>query len=255
MSLTNPNKVITEERLSEFYQGILPYLGGMPEAIVNKFSKSDIYSTTEKMVGQWIDGKPLYQKTINFGALPKSTTKTVNHGISNIDKIVNIQAIAVLSTGALLLNDITGSNYVRVTANKTSIDITDNVDRSSANGYVTLHYTKTTDSTTSIGVETDYSTTEKIIGTWVNGKPIYQKTINFGALPNNTTKSVAHGISNFGTLIQLWGNASVNGYQHNIPYMEPFVSISINATNVYALTKTNLSSSSVYITLQYTKTN
>lgn len=32
MSLTNPNKVITEERLSEFYQEILPYLGGNAEA-------------------------------------------------------------------------------------------------------------------------------------------------------------------------------------------------------------------------------
>jgi hypothetical protein len=29
---------------------------------------------------------------------------------------------------------------------------------------------------------------------WVDGKTIFRRVINFGALPNGTTKSVAHGI-------------------------------------------------------------
>ena len=48
----------------------------------------------------------------------------------------------------------------------------------------------------------DYSTSEVDTGyTWTDGSPIYKKTINIGALPNATTKSVAHNISNFGTPI------------------------------------------------------
>jgi len=37
----------------------------------------------------------------------------------------------------------------------------------------------------------EYSTTERVIGKWVNGKPLYEKTISF---PGNTT-SIAHGVS------------------------------------------------------------
>ena len=66
MSLTNPNKIVTEERLAEFYGEILPYLGGMPEILANKFDKGNLYSTNEKIVGSWIDGKPVYQKIVQF---------------------------------------------------------------------------------------------------------------------------------------------------------------------------------------------
>ena len=38
MSLTNPNKVVTEERLADFYQSILPYLGGMPDVCGGGFA-------------------------------------------------------------------------------------------------------------------------------------------------------------------------------------------------------------------------
>ena len=75
MSLTNPKDVVTEERLKDFYDGIYPYLGGMPEILANKFSRSDIYSTTEKMIGQWTDGKPLYQKVIT-GTTSSSASST-----------------------------------------------------------------------------------------------------------------------------------------------------------------------------------
>ena len=38
-----------------------------------------------------------------------------------------------------------------------------------------------------------YSTDEvKTDEKWIDGKPIYRKTIICGALPNNTTKNVAH---------------------------------------------------------------
>lgn len=42
----------------------------------------------------------------------------------------------------------------------------------------------------------NYSTTEQVIGTWIDGKPLYRKVIQLTTLPNNTTKTFAHSISN-----------------------------------------------------------
>jgi hypothetical protein len=39
----------------------------------------------------------------------------------------------------------------------------------------------------------NYSLDEQVVGTWIDGKPLYQKTYNFGAIPNNTSKTVSTG--------------------------------------------------------------
>ena len=46
------------------------------------------YSTEEKIIGKWIDGKPIYRKVVNVGS--GSGNFTHPHGISNLDIIVNI---------------------------------------------------------------------------------------------------------------------------------------------------------------------
>ena len=47
-----------------------------------------------------------------------------------------------------------------------------------------------------IGDANNYSTTERLVGKWINGKPIYRKTISIDALPNNTFGSYPTNISN-----------------------------------------------------------
>ena len=264
MSLTNPNKVVTEERLSEFYGEILPYLGGMPELLGNKISRSDLYSTSEKIIGQWTDGKPLYQKTVDCGTVPNATSKTIAHNISNIDSFVKIEGIAQSgSNGAPLpfttINNIT--DQIAIYANDTNIVFVSGKDRSSYRAYVTLQYTKTTDSAQAIGVDTDYSTTEKIVGTWIDGKPIYQKTISCGALPNATEKSIVHNISNIDIIISIDGTAfQSSGITINLPYVNinnvgGSVNVWANRNSISLETKVNVSSyTSSYVTLQYTKT-
>ena len=54
-----------------------------------------------------------------------------------------------------------------------------------------------------LGVE--YRTVERY-----NGKPVYVKAINFGALPNNANKSVEHGVEDMGICFELFGNSSPN---------------------------------------------
>ena len=48
-----------------------------------------------KTRGPVIDGKPLYQKTVDCGALPSNTLKDVAHNISNIKFVVDIKGVAL----------------------------------------------------------------------------------------------------------------------------------------------------------------
>ena len=65
MSVQNPERLATKQDLKDMYDRIRPYMGGLPEVVANKFSKGDLYDTSEKMIGKWIDGKPLYQKVVS----------------------------------------------------------------------------------------------------------------------------------------------------------------------------------------------
>ena len=108
-----------------------------------------IYSTTEQIIGQWIDGKPLYQKTIDYGTLPNNATKYVAHNIANVDVIWVYDGLAYNPTS-------TYYNYIQFSspgsgsafttfANGTNIAITTGTNRSTMTATVTLRYTKTTD--------------------------------------------------------------------------------------------------------------
>lgn len=105
------------------------------------------YSTEEQVVGEWIDGKPLYQKTIEF------RTSSTNNTTVNIISLDGIR----LKNFYGLISDITELNcYVnsewnsRVWAGKDSGESV-NYLKNSVNGYtnlnshVTIQYTKTTD--------------------------------------------------------------------------------------------------------------
>ena len=109
------------------------------------------YSLEEKVVGTWVDGKPLYQKTVHFGALPNATTKNVSIGSSNIDKIVYINGFSLSSSVAHVIPHVYDNtqNEDAIAINKMNgiwhISILTHSDRSSFDAYVTLQYTKTTD--------------------------------------------------------------------------------------------------------------
>ena len=181
--ITHSDELVTKTDLSNFYQTILPYLGGMPDVLANKFSKADLYSTDEKIIGQWTDGKPLYQKTIDFGNLPSNTSKSADHNISNLDRVVDLFGMAQKSDRSDIIPlPFTGAttNITTLWANATKVGSkTSAASLSQYYAYITNQYTKTTDSAVFIGNDTDYSTTEKIVGTWIDGKPIYQKTIEY----------------------------------------------------------------------------
>lgn len=50
----------------------------------------------------------------------------------------------------------------------------------------------------------NYSTTEQDTGLkWIDGSAIYQKTIDFGTMPSDDEKDVAHGISNLAFVVDV----------------------------------------------------
>jgi hypothetical protein len=110
------------------------------------------YSTQERVIGTWIDGKPLYQKTIDFGVMPSSTTKSVVHGISNIKRIVSIEGYSFNSTAGNLtvplpfVSTSALGSQMDIRCDFTNVTVITGTGRQNfAESFVTLRYTKTTD--------------------------------------------------------------------------------------------------------------
>ena len=116
---------------------------------------------------------------------------------------------------------------------------------------------KKTDTTT-LG----FGVSETFTGQYLNSKPIYQKMISVGALPNNTTKSISTGITGADYIwVDMENSFAFNsGASYPIPYVDPKTvanSIGVRITNkgatVIVSTGTNWSTYSGGITLRYTK--
>ena len=127
----------------------------LPYVPYKEFSNKQHYSTSEQVIGTWIDGKTLYRKVVNFGALPNATTTTVAHGISNLGVVTDIKGIATNSaTGKRFPLPYSSTtlvdNNIDFSCNNTDITITTGVDRTGLDiCYVILEYTKTDTSSVS----------------------------------------------------------------------------------------------------------
>lgn len=105
----------------------------------------------------------------------------------------------------------------------------------------------------------EYSTDEKIIGTWIDGTPLYRKVISLGALPNTTTTTIATGISN-ATVVKIIGYAKTGAVVIPLPYIDTggaangimFI-VRDNGATLYVTAGTNRSAWTGYVTLEYTK--
>lgn len=110
---------------------------------------SNEYTTSEQVIGRWINSKPIYRKVVEFGTLPNTSTKNVAHNISNVDRWVNVSAIAEnVAKGCLPIPYVSSpiTNGVALALTSTNITITTYSDRTYFDScYVILEYTKTAD--------------------------------------------------------------------------------------------------------------
>lgn len=103
----------------------------------------------------------------------------------------------------------------------------------------------------------EYSTEEKVVGKWIDGKPIYEKVIhvvNF-IIGNNEIQ-----LENLDTIINYSGNLILTdypGYKRVFPYIQNNSNAKV-VINHYNNTKFVVASAfncnTIYITIQYTKT-
>lgn len=107
--MNNPFRLVTKQDLKDFYNKIKPYLGyeemedSDMDDVVTPLPSVDAryhkYSTEEQVVGEWINGKPIYEKTIEI-------TNPTNGAIlvSNAETLVN---------SSLLFNRRQSSTYLQ----------------------------------------------------------------------------------------------------------------------------------------------
>ena len=111
------------------------------------------YSTNEKIVGKWIDGKPIYQKT--FYSTVNKTNIKFNHGISSLDRLIGVETnfkatnsstIWQMAGGSFMTGTPTGFSdawNVYITNTQVCIDAS-SAGPGTGDMYITLRYTKTT---------------------------------------------------------------------------------------------------------------
>lgn len=184
------------------------------------------FSTDEKVIGVWTDGKPLYQKTVNL-SIPSDytagTTISLASGISNL-------AYGMIVSGRIKIGD-NGNNlplnynandayaYCSITGDGTIIRYKSSFADSHISLIVTIQYTKTTDTAVASG--------EKIIGQWIDGKPLYEKIISnitLDPIPSGQTYSETAVCSLSGITVvrdEVYGSNIVGniGESFSLPYL------------------------------------
>lgn len=96
-----------------------------------------------------------------------------------------------------------------------------------------------------LGVE--YRTVERY-----NGKPVYKKAVNTGALSAGTSKSVAHGVQNIGLRLSALYGLNNNG--DNLVGNPGITGILVDGSNITITTAAGFSTSNSWVVIAYTKT-
>lgn len=244
-----------------------------------------IYSETEEQVGIWIDGKPLYEvtKTYQYDSSWLGKRNSLNHSISNIDKpleckirFFNTQSDSLLGEYVVRDSDDTYTSSTDSFASNLALEnaffnqtqfgfIMGNLYQyASINLIVTFRYTKTTDTAWQGGFKAYgfspviYSDTEREIGVWRDGKPLYQKTFRPTSPTEANTAQVVQDISslNIDVPVNLFGNISNVPINWTLDSSNGVSCFITSAKTGIAMKVINslLTNITCNITIQYTKT-
>lgn len=120
---------------------------------IKAVAAGDVYSTTERVVGTWIDGKPVYEKTIAITSPTVTEDGTVAidviDTISNLKKNISINGYLNTNTNLIPLPifvNNSGHQFKVLVSNNGEIKVmSSSTTFNNHNGYVIFRYTKTTD--------------------------------------------------------------------------------------------------------------
>lgn len=244
---------------------------------------SACYSTQEREVGCWVDGKPLYQRTFIYDTAQSYGSVVFSTGLTDVEEVASFEGVASYQSSGVnnkwlpfvFSNDSNGTSTSNAILKinsflKTTGEIYAYIGEDYQSTYainrirITLRYTKTTDvagsgNWTPLGKPTvHYSTEEQVIGTWIDGKPLYQKTVDQTIGSDADYTVFANGIAH--------AHLVNSSFEYSSGRWMSFDYISLGATSnsrtCYvdvqngALNLHNQSNSSIHwiATIQYTKT-
>ena len=230
-----------------------------------------IYSDEEREVGVWRDGKPLYQKTYSVDNVGSSSVL-----VDSSMNLTNIDLVGFINNGLKMNSPYSGEVFQLGLATSAMLRIWN----SSSGLYCniegvgsgitgtcrfTVQYTKTTDTAGSGiwngqgGIAHHYSTDEHVIGTWIDGKPLYERTfaltsgITIGGYTNIALDTTINKIKNLDGYIERSNGAvdKINGYTQS----DDTARMAIRAGKIEVYISSDFTSvSELWVTIQYTKT-
>lgn len=221
-----------------------------------------IYSEEEQIIGLWKDNRPLYQKSYVVTSSVSVTSSWTNTGITlpnEVDRIVNGEVYRNTSAGlfSASFNIDTSNHALRIRfASSETLD---------ANSIITVQYTKSTDapldvvvgkSTMYIASSDCYSTEEKEIGVWKDGKPLYQRSYDLGSDLTCASQSWTYtniDASNIDFIVKQSVQAS-NGTLWDALEVNADLASGASTKTIGILNTRNNNITVRHITIQYTKT-
>lgn len=228
-----------------------------------------IYSDQEREVGVWRDGKPLYQKTYSVDNVGSSSML-----VDSSMNLTNIDLVGFINNGLKMNSPYSGEVFQLGLATSAILRIWNSSSglycniEGAGSGITgtcrfTVQYTKTTDTVGSGtwngqgGIAHHYSTSETVVGTWIDGKPVYEKT--FTNVANGT--QILTGVS---TVVDY--RVSAHGTSPNSNYHCFGDGFTINSSKIFTLISGvvtygswtsatgEIEKDADFIVIQYTKT-
>lgn len=117
--------------------------------VVNDKKRKDTYLLEEDItIDTWVDGKPIFRKTIATGTINQGATNNISHGISTIDDLVDIRVVvddggSPPNRKILPYASPTAANAASVDVTNTNVVIITGASFGTAyTGYIYIQYTK-----------------------------------------------------------------------------------------------------------------
>lgn len=240
---------------------------GSPITFLSEYA-SACYDTNEREVGCWIDGKPLYQRTFVYTPSTTISTTTAITTLSSDIEVKDIKGVAVNTQNNRVLplcysGNNFGTNFATSASNDLQIEIYGDTWGTNYTFHVTVLYTKSTDTAgsgqlTPTGFETHhYSTNEQIVGTWIDGKPLYERTWEL-TIPNSSGTYIYNEVvANLDIVTHTEYSIYGIGERGDVPWY-PQATILFSEQSAIGIefyfASTNYAGRKIYYTSRYTKT-
>lgn len=146
------HNALYQRQLAFDFFGINIYTRRMDNGTWGSWQRVDLsasYSASELAAGEWVDGSPVYKKTIGPIDISTATDHSMAHNISNLGKFVKVEGVAVSSDGKtcyplpfVITNDLDQAENIRLNVTPTNVWVNTRVAHSGYTAYVTVYYTK-----------------------------------------------------------------------------------------------------------------